>query len=226
MDQHFYNGFTKRAQDFGLSVVEADRLVKTAMDPFFFQKVVMPVTSVALGGGLMLAANSGIKANSKEDRVNQAELTQWAKKYLNSNKVDVRPRPGINNAYYQKVNDTHVIRYDPRVHKTIGAHEIGHGMSSFPRIPGSSFLGPVLAGMGAFRTGYTGGEEGLAPLLIGAGIQVPTLIDEWMASSNAKKILKDNNIKPRGLKRAWLTYAAPLLTAGIGLTGGALLRNT
>jgi hypothetical protein len=30
MDQHFYNGFIKRAQDYGLSVVEADNLAKTA----------------------------------------------------------------------------------------------------------------------------------------------------------------------------------------------------
>ena len=30
MDQHFYNGFIKRAQDYGLSVVEADRLIKAA----------------------------------------------------------------------------------------------------------------------------------------------------------------------------------------------------
>jgi hypothetical protein len=32
MDQHFYNGFIKRAQDYGLTVVEADRLVKVAYD--------------------------------------------------------------------------------------------------------------------------------------------------------------------------------------------------
>jgi hypothetical protein len=36
MDQHFYNGFIKRAQDYGLSVVEAERLVKQAM-------IVLPV---------------------------------------------------------------------------------------------------------------------------------------------------------------------------------------
>jgi len=32
MNEHFYNGFIKRAQDYGLSVVEADRLVKVAND--------------------------------------------------------------------------------------------------------------------------------------------------------------------------------------------------
>ena len=30
MNEHFYNGFIKRAQDYGLSAVEADRLVKQA----------------------------------------------------------------------------------------------------------------------------------------------------------------------------------------------------
>ena len=30
MNEHFYNGFIKRAQDYGLSAVEADRLAKTA----------------------------------------------------------------------------------------------------------------------------------------------------------------------------------------------------
>jgi hypothetical protein len=30
MDQHFYNGFIKRAQDYGLSVIEAARLIKAA----------------------------------------------------------------------------------------------------------------------------------------------------------------------------------------------------
>ena len=30
MNEHFYNGFIKRAQQYGLSVVEADRLIKAA----------------------------------------------------------------------------------------------------------------------------------------------------------------------------------------------------
>jgi len=33
MNENFYNGFIKRAQDYGLSVVEADDLYKTALDP-------------------------------------------------------------------------------------------------------------------------------------------------------------------------------------------------
>ena len=31
MNEHFYNGFIKRAQDYGLSVVEAERLIKVAI---------------------------------------------------------------------------------------------------------------------------------------------------------------------------------------------------
>ena len=36
MDQHFYNGFIKRAQDYGLSVVEATNLLKQANQYFHY----------------------------------------------------------------------------------------------------------------------------------------------------------------------------------------------
>jgi hypothetical protein len=50
MHQHFYNGFIKRAQQYGLTVVEAAKLYKTAGDPRYGDpKYSHPQESIALG---------------------------------------------------------------------------------------------------------------------------------------------------------------------------------
>ena len=189
--------------------------------------------SIGLGLGLGWLASRGMKAKNDADKIDQKETTNWAKKYLNTNKVDVAPEPGLGNAYYAKHTNfdgslrKHEIRYDPEFNKSIAAHEIGHGMFSIPRIPLSSLFGPTLLASGGFAYGNSlglgdGTNEGLGALLLGGGIMAPTLADEYMASHNAKKILKDNNIKPRGLTRAWATYAAPL-AVGLGALGAGYL---
>jgi hypothetical protein len=38
MNEHFYNGFIKRAQDYGLSAIEADNLAKVAGEPGAFTR--------------------------------------------------------------------------------------------------------------------------------------------------------------------------------------------
>jgi hypothetical protein len=38
MDQHFYNGFIKRAQDYGLTTIEAYNLAKVAGEPGAFTR--------------------------------------------------------------------------------------------------------------------------------------------------------------------------------------------
>jgi len=151
-------------------------------------------------------------------------------KYLGTKKVDVKPEKDLGNAYYYKDdNDKHVIRYDPEFNKSIMAHEIGHGMSSFPRVPLSGLLaGPLLA-TGGFMYGTNlglenGSHDGLGRLLGGAAMLTPTLIDEYGASSNARKILKEEGVKPRGLTRAWSTYALPGVV-GLGALGAGYLTG-
>jgi hypothetical protein len=189
--------------------------------------------SIGLGLGLSWLASRGMKAKNPEDRIDQKQTTDWAKKYLNTNKVDVAPVQDLGNAYYSKHYNyngdvaKHEIRYDPEFNKSIAAHEIGHGMWSIPRVPFSSLLGPALLGAGGYDYGSSlglgdGTNEGLSQFLLGGAIMTPTLVDEYMASKNARKILADNNIKPRGLTRAWSTYAAPV-AVGLGALGAGYL---
>ncbi len=62
------------------------------------------------------------------------------------------------------------------------------------------------------------GVDGAGKLIAGSAVLTPTLVDEWLASQNAKKIMREQGLEPRGLTRALSTYAAPLaLGAGTGL---------
>lgn len=185
--------------------------------------------SLGLAGILSLLAAQGMKAHGKNDAIDQKQSIEWAKKYLNTNKVDVKPEPELGNAYYYRDPNSgkHIIRYDPEFNKSIVAHEIGHGMSRFPRIPLSGLLaGPLLAS-GGFDYGTSlglenGSMDGLGRFIGGAAMLTPTLIDEYGASSNARKILKNEGIKPRGLTRAWSTYALPG-AVGLGALGAGYL---
>ena len=58
MNEHFYNGFIKRAQEYGLSVVEADSLIKQARD---FNSVTMRMLIPQLIG----AASGGALGHSQ-----------------------------------------------------------------------------------------------------------------------------------------------------------------
>ncbi len=184
-------------------------------------------------------AHHGMKANGPGDKIDKNELEGWGKEYLKTPHVVAIPEKGTDNASYQTVqhrgNDYHVIKYDPELSKSVGAHEIGHGMGGFPRpdmhIPFANIIGSSLLATGAFNSGEAIANHGSlfdtwkqAPALLGGlALTAPTLIDEYMASSNAKKILKDKGIKPRGLTRAWATYAAPTGLAAVLGAGGYFL---
>lgn len=144
------------------------------------------------------------------------------------------------NAYYEKLKHSrtgelgHKITYHPKASASVLAHEIGHAQDSFPRAPQilSYLSSPLLVG-GAVNTGYdlaTGQTDDLGPHMLtgglGLALQLPTMIDEYGASHRARKILKNEGIKPRGLNRAWLTYALPsVIAAGAGGAGYLLGKN-
>lgn len=202
--------------------------------------------ALALSLLLGYAAKKGMRAQGPHDKIDGPEIERWGNKYLKSNHVYAFPKPGTDNASYQKIKfhpdgknkpeqEGHVINYDPTLSKSVGAHEIGHGMKSIPRVPFSSLLAPYLLASGGYEAGVAsglgGGDQvetsaagGVGKGLLGLGLIAPTLADEWMASKNAKKILKTEGIKPRGLTRAWGTYAAPVgvgaLAAGAGYAFG------
>lgn len=191
-------------------------------------KRALTLGSLALSMLLGRIALSGMIAKSPEDAINKKETEVWAKQYLKG-KTHVVPYKDLGNAFYTHMTNKntgekqHIVAYDPKFNKSVAAHEIGHGMSHFPRVPLSNLIAPALLSIGGYSFGTHLGIEdgkfdGLGMSLIGAGMLAPTLIDEYGASSNAKKILKDHNIKPRGLTRAWATYAAPL-AVGVGALG-------
>jgi hypothetical protein len=179
--------------------------------------------SLLLSRALGAIAHSGAKADKPEDRIDPKETKEWGKKYLKSN-INVEPIKDLENAYYFKdEKGKHNVHYDPTFNKSIAAHEIGHGMSSFPRVPLAGIIAPIALTLGGVEMGASLGQglgpDGIGKLLIGAGALTPTLIDEWMASHNAKKILNDHKIQPKGLNRAWLTYTLPAIVgagAGVG----------
>lgn len=184
------------------------------------------VASVLLGLGMGQIAVNGMRSKGPHDAIDQKQSVEWAKKYLKTNKVDIAPEDGLNNAYYHKTDGKHTIRYDPTLSKSVMAHEIGHGMKKTPRVPFANIVAPALLGIGGLQAGAHLGNgdddywPGLGKMLLGGAILTPTLMDEYGASSGARKILADNNLKPRGLTRAWSTYALPLAT-GAGTLGAA-----
>jgi hypothetical protein len=225
MRQFFLQGFLKRAN----SSLNKRALLKTARDPML---PLVGLGSLGINALIHLAAQGGGKAENKSDRIDKQELAAWARKYLKTKNVEVVPIKNLNNAAYvphmRDGEQYHGIVYDPTMNKSVGAHEIGHGMGKIPRVPFSDKLAPLLIGYGAYRAGHNNfdaHEAGLLPLLAGAAIQLPTVADEWLASHNARKILKENNIEPKGLNRAWLTYLAPLITGGLAAGVGYATRN-
>lgn len=206
--------------------------IKAAADAEFYNNLLKgigrAVPIVGAGAGL-LAGELARHAWENDTKIPEKKINDMVQKNLGDHSVAV-PVPGMGNASYQSVdfngNKWHLVKYDPNVGQSAIAHEIGHGMGRIPRVPFADLIGPSMMLTGAYNSGLRYGMGAPAdPLMIGLGlgglaITAPTLLDEWMASHRAKKILQKENLKPHGLRRAWGTYAVPTaLAAGLGLTG-------
>jgi hypothetical protein len=108
------------------------------------------------------------------------------------------------------------------------AHEIGHADRSFPTSPILDVLGPTALAYGSYQAGkHLGqgkpvGRLPAAAVGIGAGMSLPTLINEYLATQRAKELVDD----PAGLAGAYATYALPPTLAGLeGLGAYAMARH-
>jgi hypothetical protein len=185
---------------------------------------VVPVSAVA-GAGLWSALK---RKGFSGPELNRREVLDLARRHLGPNVV-VHPIPGLGNASYQKQSlpggkVVHIIRYDPMASKSVIAHEIGHGMGSIPRVPGSGLLSPFFMIGGAMEAGAAKGmgqrlgKFWPAAGVLGAAAYAPTLADEALASHRGRKILRDTGEGAPGLNTALMTYALPMALAG--LAGG------
>lgn len=138
---------------------------------------------------------------------------------------------GLSEDFYDKIRgtqkDTDVLIGDKNtLTPSVVAHELGHavqhnknGLPSFA----SRLRHPVLPRIGELTSsilntqGATRGNMGLRALgtTLGLASVAPELIDEYQASRNARKILKDHGAtgRPLSLDGAfWTTYALPQLS--------------
>jgi len=160
------------------------------------------------------------------------KVERFVKRHLGPNIV-LRPVEGLGNASYVQEKDEvgnvmHVITYDPKVKMSVIAHEIGHADRAFPTSPVLDVLGPTALAYGSYHLGKRLGQGkpvGRLPGVavgVGAGMSLPTLINEYLATQRAKELVDD----PSGLAEAYATYALPPALAGLeGLGAYAMARH-
>ena len=242
----FRHGFIKRAYEQGIPYSVAVKLAYSNQDVNDFNMYLKGLSRIGplAGIGLSLAAghiaSSAMTAKKPDDRINERQSKEWVNKYLGTKNVTFLKEPESANASYSKLNlpgdkkPHHLITYDPKLNKSVMAHEIGHGMTKIPRMGMLQLLAPAALATGALNTGVDLAMERnpmdhplAGPALAGGTLgMIPILANEWGASHNARKILKDNNIKPVGLNRAWGTYALPFGVAGMmGASGYGLAKH-
>ena len=180
-----------------------------------------------------VVAHQVAKHNMMDDSsASPRRVERFAKRHLGQNVV-MRPVEGMGNAAYSQEKDEqgntrHVITYDPRVKMSVIAHEIGHADWQLPSAPAMDVLGPTLLAYGSYRAGkHLGRGEPIGTVAkatagAGAGLSVPTLVNEYLATQRAKEMVDD----PAGLTSAYATYALPPVLAGLeGLGSYAMARH-
>ena len=196
------------------------------------------------GGGLVASGLAGYLAmqalQDEEGKTQKPKAVQaFAEKHLGKNTITLPTHPDEPlNASYERVpvrnekddkdTDHHVIQYHPQISRSGIAHEIGHGLSKMPDFRLGYALGPAIAGLGTYQVGRSlgfGQTPALGSMLaagLGTAAMAPTLLNEWSASSHAKRIMREEGSEAKGLGRAGLTYLLPLATtaaAGLGSYG-------
>lgn len=210
--------------------VNPDMRFKFSPDTKMLAYALSTIPATMLAG--LVAHQVAQRGMLSETPASPRKVERFVKRHLGPNIV-LRPVEGLGNASYAQEKDEtgnvmHIITYDPKVKMSVIAHEIGHADRSFPTSPILDVLGPTALAYGSYQAGkHLGqgkpvGRLPAAAVGIGAGMSLPTLISEYLATQRAKELVDD----PAGLAGAYAIYALPPTLAGLeGLGAYAMARH-